>query len=897
MSERVRAEGEPYRLRGRRTSPRRWNHRALPAAISAAADGGLHAALCARLARRQGPGLTGGQFGRTAWCRLSPQRRESPIDRLQSGGAVRVGLPARLRPRGRAAVHVRRPRGGRARERSCRCRSGAPRVRGVVVGIEDAPPPGSRPSPAGARARRAAAGARRSGALARRATTARRPARALELVAPPRRARRGERRPAPAGLPGEAAARAADGRAGVRDRADRRGDGRGRGALPPLRRDRKRQDRGLPAGVLGGAGARPRRDRARPGDRPHAPGGRPLPRPLRRPDRPAPLGPDRGGASGRARADRVRRGADRGRRALGGLRSRARPRADLRRRGARRLLQAGVRSALRRAHGRREARRARGRRRALRQRDAAAGELGGARAARARRPARPASSRRSASSTSAASAATRCRRRCWPSSGRSRSAAARRSCCSTAAGWRPAIHCRTCGVTRRCPNCDVALVLHADGGLRCHHCGHAEPAPELCPECGSAELARLGAGTQRLERELAARVPELELDQARRGHARPEPPPSSGSPPPTARCCSGRRWSPRGTTSTVSRSPRSSTPTPGMALPDFRAEERTFQLAHPARGPQRPRRARDSVLIQTFQPDARPVELAARHDVERFLAGELERRRALGYPPARHLVRILVSGREPEAPMRALEELKAAIGDCGAARARAGPPAARPPPGAARRQDRPARRPRRPRGAGAGGGRARDAQGRPGGRRRRRSAEPLNTLTAWPRATEHGQVVDEELDAEREARRRLALAQIRQWPDPVLRLRARGGDGLRRRPAAAGRADEGADAWTRTASASPRTRPASCGGSSSSAPATRSELVAAVNPRIVAPSDERATDDEGCLSLQRVLVPVERHASVTLEAPGRRGGRRSASSSRGSTPASSSTSSTTSTAC
>ena len=44
------------------------------------------------------------------------------------------------------------------------------------------------------------------------------------------------------------------------------------------------------------------------------------------------------------------------------------------------------------------------------------------------------------------------------------------------------------------------------------------------------------------------------------------------------------------------------------------------------------------------------------------------------------------------------------------------------------------------------------------------------------------------------------------------------------------------------------------------------EPVAAVNPRIVEPSDERETDDEGCLSLQRVLVPVERHASLTLEA-------------------------------
>src|SRR5262249_52370838 len=77
-------------------------------------------------------------------------------------------------------------------------------------------------------------------------------------------------------------------------------------------------------------------------------------------------------------------------------------------------------------------------------------------------------------------------------------------------GVAPAVHRRACGLTLRCVNCDVALVLHRDGTLRCHHCGHAEQEPLTCPVCGSTEIARLGAGTQRLERELETRVPELE---------------------------------------------------------------------------------------------------------------------------------------------------------------------------------------------------------------------------------------------------------------------------------------------------------------------------------------------------------------------------------------------------
>ncbi len=78
-------------------------------------------------------------------------------------------------------------------------------------------------------------------------------------------------------------------------------------------------------------------------------------------------------------------------------------------------------------------------------------------------------------------------------------------------GVAPALHCRACGTTIRCPNCDVSLVLHGDTSLRCHHCGYERPAPSTCEACGSPELARLGAGTQKLERELARELPELEL--------------------------------------------------------------------------------------------------------------------------------------------------------------------------------------------------------------------------------------------------------------------------------------------------------------------------------------------------------------------------------------------------
>ena len=126
-----------------------------------------------------------------------------------------------------------------------------------------------------------------------------------------------------------------------------------------------------------------------------------------------------------------------------------------------------------------------------------------------------------------------------------------------------------------------------------------------------------------------------------------------------------------------------------------------------------------------------------------------------------------------------------------------------------------------------------------------------------------GQVRVEELDAEREARRQLALAQIRQYPDPALRMQAKPveafDDDLRRlveRMSAlmvdargVGLAATQVGILRRVFVFNPE----------------EDEVRAIVNPEIVRRSDEREVDDEGCLSLQGVLAPVERAVNVRIE--------------------------------
>ncbi len=249
-------------------------------------------------------------------------------------------------------------------------------------------------------------------------------------------------------------------------------------------------------------------------------------------------------------------------------------------------------------------------------------------------------------------------------------------------GWSNFLTCADCGRVWKCPNCDVSLVLHAQRRvLACHHCGHREPAPSRCPDCGSVSVSRHGAGTERLEHELAQAFgagpdfPVLRLDADSSGH--------------DARAHTLERFhaAPAGIlvgTQMIAKGHDFADVSLGVVLdadqtlrfPDFRAEERTFSLLTQLAG----RTGRGGVsggrvLVQTLSPTARPITLAARHDSAAFIAGELERRRALLYPPYSTLIRLICSSPDAAAPARAAAELQARIqaGDAGAGTTVQGP--------------------------------------------------------------------------------------------------------------------------------------------------------------------------------------------------------------------------------
>ena len=219
---------------------------------------------------------------------------------------------------------------------------------------------------------------------------------------------------------------------------------------------------------------------------------------------------------------------------------------------------------------------------------------------------------------------SRSRRRCSPSSAGSPEQGGKAILLLNRRGLAPAIHCRACGVSRRCGLCDVALTLHGDARLHCHHCGYSEPFPRRA----RVRLVRAGAD-RRGHAEARVRAREAgaraRADPARRGHG--------GEAGRAARGARALRAADRAVlvgTQMVAKGhhfPGVSLAAvvdadTGLALPDFRAEERTFQLVTQLAG----RSGRDApgkVIVQTFQPDATPLRYAARHDVAGFLAEEL----------------------------------------------------------------------------------------------------------------------------------------------------------------------------------------------------------------------------------------------------------------------------------
>ena len=216
-------------------------------------------------------------------------------------------------------------------------------------------------------------------------------------------------------------------------------------------------------------------------------------------------------------------------------------------------------------------------------------------------------------------------------------------------GYAGFVSCRSCGYVAKCPHCDVSLTSHRGGKLVCHYCGHEEAEHVVCPECGSKHIGGFRAGTQQIEALIKAEFPnarvlrmDMDTTKEKDGHekiletfANEEADILIG----TQMIVKGHDF-PNVTLVGVLAADMS------LYADDYRAGERTFQLLAQAAGRAGRGREKGQVVIQTYSPDHYAIETAAGQNYDAFYEEEIAYRKLMGYPPAEHLLAILLAGED-----------------------------------------------------------------------------------------------------------------------------------------------------------------------------------------------------------------------------------------------------------
>ena len=214
-------------------------------------------------------------------------------------------------------------------------------------------------------------------------------------------------------------------------------------------------------------------------------------------------------------------------------------------------------------------------------------------------------------------------------------------------GANSAVLCGECGYTFTCPNCSVSKTYHSVGRrLLCHYCGHSQPLPDRCPECGG-KLKFIGAGTQKAEEELLGIFPETKIVRmdadtvARVGSHekllqkfREEKIPFLIGTQMVTKGLDFENVTLVGVLSADS----------SLYAGDYRARERTFSLITQVVGRSGRGEKTGRAVIQTFTPDNEIIGLAARQDYSGFYEREIELRKVMKAPPIKDIVAVTVSG-------------------------------------------------------------------------------------------------------------------------------------------------------------------------------------------------------------------------------------------------------------
>ncbi len=219
-------------------------------------------------------------------------------------------------------------------------------------------------------------------------------------------------------------------------------------------------------------------------------------------------------------------------------------------------------------------------------------------------------------------------------------------------GYAPVLMCKICAYTPKCINCDVSLTFHKSSGkLHCHYCGYKEDAPQICPACGSTHLDYKGFGTEKVEDELAillpdARIARMDLDTTR----------SRNSLQNILNNLEEKKIDILVGTQMVAKGLDFADVTvigiinadSLLKFPDYRANERSYQMLAQVSGRAGRRGKQGKVVIQTYDPGHRVIKQVIENDYNDLYFTEMEERRAFKYPPFYRIINFDVKHKDPD---------------------------------------------------------------------------------------------------------------------------------------------------------------------------------------------------------------------------------------------------------
>ncbi len=219
-------------------------------------------------------------------------------------------------------------------------------------------------------------------------------------------------------------------------------------------------------------------------------------------------------------------------------------------------------------------------------------------------------------------------------------------------GYSSSMQCRKCGHVEQCPHCSVAMTYHrTDETLKCHLCGHQRNAPVACPACASPEIRWRGLGTQRVEEAVRrvlprARLERMDTDTMSKQHRFRQI--LTDFRAGKIDILIGTQMIGKGLDFPNVTLVGLVDADLSMHVPDFRANERTFQLLVQVAGRAGRGDRAGEVVVQTFTPQAGAIQFAKKADFDGFADTELTMRKNFSYPPFRHLIHHIFRGPNPE---------------------------------------------------------------------------------------------------------------------------------------------------------------------------------------------------------------------------------------------------------